>query len=826
MAVDSYQPAMIAEDFAALGRDFDRYIDEKKLFIVDVQTSYSGRDGFSPEQTTRIWKDESLKAVDQGFDALRVVGEATFALQRPELAGLLVHYENIINQVLFPSYPFKSLCAYEKDRYPPEIIKSAISAHPFFFYNDELFSDNIHYIPPDIYSRQSREQDEVSAWICNVRRNNENIRALRDSELRFRTLFEKAPMSYQSLDENGHFIDVNETWLNVLGYARDEVIGRSFADFLHPDWKEHFSKNFPRFKAVGEVLGVEFKMVKKDGSLILVSFYGKIGKNADNSFQKTHCIFQDITEKKALEEKQHKYARNLEAIFNSAPNILMLVDKDCRIDNINRTIVKTDRRKKNELRGMLCGDVVKCRHSKEGTGCGSTPACSVCPVRTRIEATFRTGKPHREEEGRMVLVSDGRDVSRVFLISTVLLEFDDIPKVLLSMTDITAHRRLEERVLQAQKMESIGNLAGGIAHDFNNLLFPIIGMSELLLEDLPEGSAEHESAREILNAGKRGSGLVKQILSFSRQDEHRKMPLRVQQVAGEAIKLGRSIIPASIDIMQNLQEDCAMVMADPTQLHQIVMNLVTNAFHAVENKPGARISVTVKQTELERDHMTASGHQPGQYVLLSVADNGIGISQANLEKIFEPYFTTKEKGKGTGLGLAMVYGIVKDHDGDIRVYSTVGQGTTVTVYLPLIEPGGESGAVEPAFSLPTGTERIMVVDDEVPIAALIKQTTQRLGYSVTIFNSSLEAFNCFCSDPFAWDLVITDMTMPGMTGRIFAEKMLAKRPDIPIILCTGFSEQISESIARDIGVKGFLMKPVIKGEMARMIRSVLDEAGR
>lgn len=320
MAVDDYNPAMIAEDFLAAGADMNACLEQERLIIVNVKESYSGNGGFNPDQTVKIWQSLCQKSVEQGFEALRVVGEATFSLGSPDLADKLIYYENIINQVLFPEFPFKSLCVYNKDLYPPEIIKAAISAHPILFYNDELFLENIHYIPPDIHFKAQKERDEIEIWLANVKRNNQNIQALRESEKKFRALFEKAPLSYQSLDENGNFLDVNETWLKVLGYTRDEVIGRNFAEFLHPDWKTHFKENFPRFKAVGEVLGVEFEMKKKDGSFILVSFNGKIGKHPDQSFQQTHCIFQDITEKKQ-EEERLIHAKKMEFIRSLSQRI-------------------------------------------------------------------------------------------------------------------------------------------------------------------------------------------------------------------------------------------------------------------------------------------------------------------------------------------------------------------------------------------------------------------------------------------------------------------------------------------------------------------------
>ncbi|SHL17580.1 PAS domain S-box-containing protein [Desulfatibacillum alkenivorans DSM 16219] len=382
---------------------------------------------------------------------------------------------------------------------------------------------------------------------------------------------------------------------------------------------------------------------------------------------------------------------------------------------------------------------------------------------------------------------------------------------------------MERQLQQIQKLEAIGALAGGIAHDFNNLLFPIVGMSELLLEDLDPESPEHEYAEEIFSAGRRGSDLVKQILAFSRQAEQEKSPIRLQDIVGEALKLSRASIPVNVEIQQDIRKDCGWILADPTQMHQIVMNLVTNAFHAVEDISGT-ISVSLKETELALDDLWSKALAPGKYVVLSVCDNGVGIEPSIMQKIFEPYFTTKKQGKGTGLGMALVHGIVKDHKGDIRLYSEPGKGTTVNVYLPLIIDASQT----PKNSMPDrpleGTEHILLVDDEASIIHLERQVLQRIGYKVTAFNKSPQALEAFQADPQDFDLVMTDMTMPNMTGEQIIKAMLAIRPDIPVILCTGFSEKINQETARTLGVKGFLMKPIVKSELAQTIRAVLDKA--
>ncbi|MCF6246349.1 MAG: PAS domain S-box protein [Desulfobacula sp.] len=395
--------------------------------------------------------------------------------------------------------------------------------------------------------------------------------------------------------------------------------------------------------------------------------------------------------------------------------------------------------------------------------------------------------------------------------------------------DITRRKKMEEdkivlenQLQKTQKMEAIGILAGGIAHDFNNLLFPIMGMAELLLEDLPQGSLEHENAQQILNAGKRGGDLVKQILAFSRQSKQNKISIRIQQVLKEVFKLTRSTIPSDIEIVLDIQTDCGFVKADPTQIHQIAMNLITNAYHAIEQS-GGKIIIHLKETVLETKDLVGSPLNPGKYAMLSVSDSGSGIDTAIRDKIFDPYFTTKERGKGTGLGLAVVYGIVKEHGGDIQIDSKMDKGTTVTVFFPLIENFHKDESVKKDQTLRKGTEQILLVDDEKAIIQIEKQVLERLGYQVTSFTSSLEALEFFSLHPERFDLVVTDMTMPNLSGDQLSKSLILIKPDLPIIICTGFSERMNKKKAEASGIKGFLTKPVSMFEMAKKVRCVLDE---
>ena len=381
--------------------------------------------------------------------------------------------------------------------------------------------------------------------------------------------------------------------------------------------------------------------------------------------------------------------------------------------------------------------------------------------------------------------------------------------------------KVESHLQQIQKMEAIGILAGGIAHDFNNILSSVIGYAELARYDTPELSHARSNVDEVLRAGNRAKELVKQLLTFSRKTEIEKKTVFPHQIIKEDLKLLRASIPATIEIQQDIDPDCGAVIADPTQIDQIVLNLCTNASHALEEH-GGQIRVELKRLFLAAEETAnMGGLSPGPYVLLTVSDTGHGMDRATLERVFDPYFTTKEVGKGSGLGLAVVHGIVKNLDGTIIVDSAPDQGTAFQVFLPRVEAEADQQTGENE-ALPTGTERILVVDDESTVVEYNKKLLERFGYRVTAMTSSVEALETFQANPAAFDLIITDQTIPLLPGAKFAQKVLKIRPDIPIILCTGYSSAISEDKATAIGIGAFIMKPVSVKELTTTVRKVLD----
>jgi signal transduction histidine kinase/CheY-like chemotaxis protein len=385
-------------------------------------------------------------------------------------------------------------------------------------------------------------------------------------------------------------------------------------------------------------------------------------------------------------------------------------------------------------------------------------------------------------------------------------------------------RKLETQLRQAQKLEAIGTLAGGIAHDFNNILAAILGYAEIAREDSQPDSSLIGDIDQIIVAGNRARALVQQILAFSRQAEIEQIPLRLSIIAREAIKLLRSSLPSTIRIIADIDHETGLVLADPTQVHQVLMNLCTNAYHAME-KQGGVLRISLRQRALAMAEIEDNSEAlPGEYVQLTVTDTGPGIPPEIRDRIFDPYFTTKEQGKGTGLGLAIVRGIVIGCGGFITCRSTVGEGSEFCASLPAIKREEKPGAARQADAEEeTGSETILFVDDEEMLVSMGVTMLQRMGYRVTGCSDSRAALELFRQTPRDFDLVITDQTMPYLTGIDLAAAILEIRPEMPIILCTGYSNLVSEEKAMAAGIKGFAIKPLTRKDVATMIRMVLKQ---
>lgn len=407
-------------------------------------------------------------------------------------------------------------------------------------------------------------------------------------------------------------------------------------------------------------------------------------------------------------------------------------------------------------------------------------------------------------------------------------ESGTISEILCVGIDITKRKQAEaeKNELQSQlrhslKIEAMGTLAGGIAHDFNNILSIIIGNAELAMDDLPEWNSAGNNLNEIITASLRARDIVQQLLSFTRKMDQKKKAIEINAIIEESIRLLRSSLPSSIDIRADIPRRPAIIMADSSQIHQVIINLCTNAAHAMQDSGGI---MNVELSEIQINSETAPGYpdlKPGRYAQLIVRDTGHGIRPEIIERVFDPYFTTKEVGKGSGMGLSVVHGIVKDHDGGIRIISEPGKGTTIEVVFPFSEAEMAPDEMK-SDELPTGSERILLIDDENAIIKIGRRMLEKLGYRVTAKTNPEEAVELFRLNPEQFDLVITDMTMPKMNGAQLIAAIREIRPSLPVILCTGFSEKIDRKKASQIGIRHYIEKPLVKRDLAILVRDAID----
>ena len=637
---------------------------------------------------------------------------------------------------------------------------------------------------------------------------------LRLNEEKYRALYDNAPLSYQSLDEDGCFLDVNPAWLKTLGYSREEVIGSKYEDFLHPDSKSHFEKNFPEFKKRGYVHDVQFRIRHKDGHFLDISFEGCIGYLPDGSFRQTYCVFQDITERKEAEESLRRSENRFWQIADNSPAWIWEVDSNGMYTFCSKA--------GEDILGFKVEEIVGKKyfydffHSEDRE-----------ELKNFVLEAFKQKQPIQRFSNRNVT----RSGEIVWLLTNGVPMLDPDGNLLgyrgadINITELQEANkeklRLEENYHQAQKVESIGRLAGGVAHDLNNLLTPILGYSEMLLDDLDPDSTEWRHMNEIISAGNRIRDLVRQLLAFGR-----KQTLVYRQVALDKVltgfeKLLRRTIREDIKIEIILSPDIRTVMADIGQIEQVIMNLAVNAQDAMPK--GGHLTIETSPVELDEEYaVTHQGVKPGAYVMLAISDTGCGMDDEILEHIFEPFFSTKGE-LGTGLGLATVYGIVKQHEGNIWVYSELGMGTTFKIYLPVSgEAHVEKETKEKISADLKGSETILLVEDNEQVRNLAFAILERQGYTVLTAESGSIILTILATNNRPVDLLLTDVIMPGMNGRDLFVKVSEQHPGIKILYMSGYTDNtIANHGVLDEGVH-FIQKPFSAQSLAAKVREVLD----
>ncbi len=627
---------------------------------------------------------------------------------------------------------------------------------------------------------------------------------LKESEEKYRTILENIEEGYYEVDLAGNFTFFNESIQKILGYDRNELQGMNNRQYTNKENAKKLYQAFNKVYTTGRpTKEFDWKIIRKDRSERYVEASVSLLKDPDGEPMGFRGIVRDITERKEAEEALRESKEKYRLLVDYAHDGIFISQGG---------LIKFQNPKAYEILGCSNHELLE------------TPFIDLVHPEDRGLLPKRQETRHRGEDipSTYSLRITNKSGEELWVqINAVDIKWEGEPATLNFVRDITFEKRLEAQLLQAQKMEAIGTLAGGIAHDFNNILSSVIGYTELAVEEVSKGGLLHSNLQEVLKAGRRARDLVRQILAFSRQSDQELRPLEISPIIKETLKLLRASLPSTIEIRQDIGANLGTVMTDPTQVNQILMNLCTNAAHAM-GENGGTLDVSLEKAGNGTDvGVKFAGLSPGPYLKLTVSDNGHGMAPEVKERIFDPYFTTKEKGEGTGLGLAMVHGIVKSHGGTITVYSEPEMGSTFHVYLPIIETetDQDTGIEE---IVPTGSERILFVDDEQPIVDIAKQMVEQLGYTVVTRTSSLEALELFRAKPDEFDLVITDMTMPNMTGEELANELMFVRPDIPIILCTGFSRRVTEKKAKAMGIQAFILKPILRQELAETIRKVLD----
>lgn len=664
-------------------------------------------------------------------------------------------------------------------------------------------------------------------------------RELQNSEVWHRTILQTAMDGFLLFDKQGRFFEVNQVYCRMIGYSSQELSTMNIADI---DISEKNSKILKRIEKIIESGEDRFETMHrcKNGSIINVEL--SVQYNSINDGRLVAFV-QDITDRKKLEDINVFLAQSSFGVTRLSFDTLA----QYLAENLTMDFVCIDRLDPDGLTAHTVAvwhdgnfqDNIS--YALQDTPCGQLVNQEACCYPANVRHFFPKDQALRDMNaesyiGVTLFDHAGYPIGLIAVIGRNPLQNRKFAESALQLIAIRASgemerlladeekKKLQSQLLHAQKMEAIGTLAGGIAHDFNNILGAILGYAEMAQEDSEPGSKVSDDLDRVIEAGNRAAGLVKQILAFSRQKVSESVPLDPQHIIIEAVKLLRPSLPSTIAITQQLSNHIHTIIADPTQIHQIVMNLCTNAFHAME-KTGGTLGIRLENRELAaQDTQPYPGTEPGQFVVLSISDTGPGISSEFRDRIFDPYFTTKGIGKGTGMGLAIVHGISKSLGGFVTCESTLGQGTVFRVFFPATLTEAAPALATSTEIIPTGKEHVLYVDDEKILTELGQTMLERLGYQVTLCADSNAALSLIQENPCKFDILITDQTMPGMTGFDLARHVLQIRPNLPIILCTGYSNLVDEETARQAGIRGFIMKPLAKKHLAELLAKIKNES--
>ena len=631
---------------------------------------------------------------------------------------------------------------------------------------------------------------------------------IRSSEERFTKVFELTPdLIVISALADGKTVAVNEGFEKTTGWSRDEVVGRSAVEigfWSDPSMRREMVE---ALETVGEILQREISFRRKDGT----QRDGVYSARAIELGSERHLIFvmQDVTEERAAREALRREKENLAVTLDSIGDAVIATDTEGRITRMNPVASQLTGWSSEQAQGKRLREVFNIVHPD-----------SRKPAVSPVARVLDSGSTVSLASHSLLISRDGKEHQIADSGAPILLDDGTVIGVVLVFRDMTQENQLQEQLRQSQKMEAVGQLAGGVAHDFNNMLAAIVGCADLLTESIEEGTEDRELVDDILSASQRAADLTQKLLVFSRKQETEMAPLRVDLPIRDALGLLERTIDRRIRLDISLDEQPLRVRGDRSLLQNAVLNLLINATHAMPE--GGELRVATRRVELDDAacKMTGFAVQPGPHVEIEVRDSGVGIPHDDLSRIFEPFFTTKEQGKGTGLGLAAVFGAVKQHDGAITVYSEVGVGTCFRILLPVV--GERASMSVPEEELVGGAGRILLVDDEQILRNVAARMLERLGYEVTTASNGAEAIKVFEAQGGDFDLVILDMSMPEMNGKDCFYALRNRRPDVRIMLASGFTREEDVDALVGDGLVGFIQKPFRSTVLGKAIRAALE----
>ncbi len=626
---------------------------------------------------------------------------------------------------------------------------------------------------------------------------NEIEATLLEGQKQFQVILETIPVPIViNRSHDYSIVYVNDPAATLFGLSKEQLLKRKITDFIDPFCKQALSERLAETQILSD-----FEI---NGRMIDSTPFWAVLFIQPLSYNTEHCLLNvlyDQTDRRRIEKERARLAMAIEHCADG----VAITDNLWNVQYINPAFESITGYSGTEFSGENLN---------------------------LLKSDRQTDSPYEEIEsmlrendvwsGRMVSrKKDGTHYEAEISVSFIRDEIGEIINYVVVHRDITYEVQLENQLRQAQKMEAVGTLSGGIAHDFNNILSAVLGYSELALLKAGDNVGLVRSIRQIHKAGQRATALVRQILTFSRKTIQEKTICRMSLIVKEALEMLRSTIPTTIEIKHKI--NCkGTILADATQIHQIVVNLCTNAYHAMR-ETGGILEIELLEKEILQKNIRDLMLEPGKYVLLRVKDTGCGMDDEIMEKMFEPYFSTKMAEEGTGLGLSVVHGIVKGHGGEINAQSEPGKGSVFQIYLPLVEaPEKVKIDQEDEMPMAEGSETIMFVDDEDSLVELARESFGECGYKIKTFENGEQALQAFQQKPYEYDLIVTDMNMPLLNGMDLAREVMRLRPSIPVVLCTGYSKLINKEKAFKMGIRGYLEKPLTMGRLMREVRSVLD----